>query len=107
MNIVNQVHGETPKAAQWLAPLAVAKLTPEDAAESVRQTTPEKHVERRMALLGRARTKVENQPAIFSNSKTKDERESGRLFVFGSYGVCFLRIHYHHLGFSPFVARNF
>ena len=54
------MHGETGKAAAWLAPLAVAKLTPEDALKARKATTPEKHVERRMALLGRARRKVLN-----------------------------------------------
>ena len=50
-----RVHSQTDKAAQWLAPLAVGKLTPEDAKRAEEMTTPEVHVEKRMKHLGRAR----------------------------------------------------
>jgi hypothetical protein len=55
---LSQVHGESAKAAEWLAPLAVAKLSPEDATLAAEQTTPERHVERRMALLVRGSLSV-------------------------------------------------
>ena len=50
-----RVHSQTEKAAQWLAPLAVGRLTPEDAKRAEKMTTPEVHVEKRMKHLGRAR----------------------------------------------------
>lgn len=52
------VHGQSSKAAEWLAPLAVGKLTPEDAARAVAETTPATHVEKRMELLHRKRRKI-------------------------------------------------
>ncbi|KAH8058867.1 hypothetical protein JL721_9437 [Aureococcus anophagefferens] len=48
------VHGHSDKAARWLAPLAVGKLSPEDAALASARSTPEAHVDRRMARLARA-----------------------------------------------------
>jgi predicted NAD/FAD-binding protein/cytochrome b involved in lipid metabolism len=52
------VHGLTPKAAQWLAPLAVGRLTEADALRARQLSNPEAHVERRMTLLGGARRKI-------------------------------------------------
>jgi hypothetical protein len=52
------VHGKTEKAGQWLAPLAVGKLTPEDAQRAKKETTPHKHVEARMKLLRNSRKKI-------------------------------------------------
>lgn len=52
------VHGETNKAARWLAPLAVGKLTEADEAASVALTTPHQQVERRAALLRKARVRI-------------------------------------------------
>lgn len=52
------VHGQTEKAAQWLAPLAVAKLTPEEAVLSREMTTPEAHVERRAQMLKQKRRNI-------------------------------------------------
>ena len=52
------VHGLTPKAAQWLAPLAVGRLTEADALRARELSNPEAHVERRMTLLGGARRKI-------------------------------------------------
>jgi len=52
------VHGNTTKAAQWLAPLAVGKLSEEDAVKAVQMTSPEIHVEKRMTLLTTARKKI-------------------------------------------------
>jgi len=49
------VHGDTDKAAQWLAPMAVGKLTPTDAQTSRDNTTPEVHVERRRRILNQRR----------------------------------------------------
>jgi len=45
------VHGDTEKAAHWLAPLAVGKLSPEEAEQSRIETTPEVHVQRRARIL--------------------------------------------------------
>lgn len=52
------VHGQSDKAAQWLAPLAVAKLSPSDTKKAQQHTTPEVHVEKRMDILHRARRKI-------------------------------------------------
>jgi len=52
------VHGETVKAANWLAPLAVGKLSKEDKVKAATYTKPEVHVEKRMQLLGSARKKI-------------------------------------------------
>ncbi|KAH8088640.1 hypothetical protein JL720_6588 [Aureococcus anophagefferens] len=52
------VHGHSDKAARWLAPLAVGKLSPEDAALASARSTPEAHVDRRMARLGAARRRL-------------------------------------------------
>jgi len=52
------VHGKSDKAANWLAPLAVGKLTEEETLMAKQHTTPEKHVEKRMAMLTKARRKI-------------------------------------------------
>lgn len=52
------VHGFSDKAANWLAPLAVGKLTEEEAAISAAETTPEVHVAKRQAVLNRQRKKT-------------------------------------------------
>ena len=51
------VHGLSDKAANWLAPLAVGKLSDEDAAVSAAETTPEVHIEKRQKVLGQSRRK--------------------------------------------------
>lgn len=52
------VHGNTHKASQWLEPLAVGKLSAEDAVKAQNATSPAVHVEKRMKLLHRARQKI-------------------------------------------------
>jgi len=52
------VHGHSTKAAEWLAPLAVGRLSEADAAEATARSTPERHVERRMARLSAARRRL-------------------------------------------------
>ena len=52
------VHGLSDKAANWLAPLAVGKLSPEEAAISAAETTAQVHVDKRHVVLGRARRKT-------------------------------------------------
>jgi len=52
------IHGLSDKAANWLAPLAVGKLTPEDAEIIAAETTPEVHVKKRHVVLGRHRRKT-------------------------------------------------
>lgn len=52
------VHGNSEKAANWLAPLAVGKLSDEEAALSVARTTPQLHASRRMSLLKKSRRKL-------------------------------------------------
>jgi cytochrome b involved in lipid metabolism len=52
------VHGRTAKAAEWLVPLAVGKLTPEEAIQARDSTTPQVHVERRHQLLNQQRRKI-------------------------------------------------
>lgn len=52
------VHGLSDKAANWLAPLAVGKLTPEEAEISAAETTSDVHVEKRQIVLNRHRRKV-------------------------------------------------
>lgn len=52
------VHGQTEKAANWLAPLAVGKLSKEDTIKAQQMTTPEVHVEKRKTMLTRARRKI-------------------------------------------------
>lgn len=46
------------KAARWLAPLAVGRLSTADALRSREESGPEAHVRSRMQLLGRARRKL-------------------------------------------------
>ncbi|KAJ1451094.1 hypothetical protein M885DRAFT_570414 [Pelagophyceae sp. CCMP2097] len=52
------VHGASSKAAEWLAPLAVAKLSRADAVRAAALSTASCHVEKRMARLGAARRKL-------------------------------------------------
>ena len=52
------VHGHSDKAANWLAPLAVGKLSPEDALEAQKRSTPENHVRRRLARLRASRRRL-------------------------------------------------
>ena len=52
------VHGRTEKAAQWLAPLAVGKLSTKDAIASRDATTPEVHVARRAQMLSQRRRRI-------------------------------------------------
>lgn len=52
------VHGNTAKAAEWLAPLAVGRLVGADVEEARTMTTSAAHVERRFDYLGRARTRI-------------------------------------------------
>jgi len=52
------VHAQTDKAANWLAPLAVGKLSQEDADRAKSFSTPERHVSRRMKRLKRARKRI-------------------------------------------------
>ena len=52
------VHGHSDKAANWLSPLAVGKLSPEDALEAQRRSTPENHVRRRLARLRASRRRL-------------------------------------------------
>lgn len=52
------VHGLSEKAANWLALLAVGKLSDEEAAISEVETTPDAHVKKRHEVLTRARRKV-------------------------------------------------
>ena len=52
------VHGQSEKAANWLAPLAVGKLSEEDKQKAAEISTPVKHVDKRMTLLRRARKKI-------------------------------------------------
>ena len=52
------VHGHSDKAANWLSPLAVGKLSPEDALEAQRRSTPENHVRRRLARLKASRRRL-------------------------------------------------
>ena len=51
------IHGLSEKAANWLAPLAVGKLSPQDAEISAAETTPEVHIAKRKQVLDQARTK--------------------------------------------------
>lgn len=55
---VQKVHGATNKAARWLAPLAVGRLSPQDRAAAEAATTSDAHVRKRLVLIGRARRKV-------------------------------------------------
>ena len=52
------VHGDSQKAAEWLAPLAVGKLSPEDAKLAVETTTPAKHTEQRLERVWSARRRL-------------------------------------------------
>ena len=52
------VHGMSDKAANWLAPLAIGKLSLDDAETIAKETTPEVHVEKRHVVLGRSRRKL-------------------------------------------------
>lgn len=52
------IHGKTTKAAEWLAPLAIAKLSPEEAIQSRKSTTSTVHVERRGKILNKQRRKI-------------------------------------------------
>jgi len=52
------VHGHSDKAANWLAPLAVGRLTPADAARAAAASTPARHVERRLGRLRNARRRL-------------------------------------------------
>ena len=52
------VHGNTTKAADWLAGMAVARLSREDALHARRGTDSVVHVERRHAWLNRARRRI-------------------------------------------------
>ena len=52
------VHGHSDKAANWLAPLAVGKLSESDAREAQRRSTPENHVRRRLARLKASRRRL-------------------------------------------------
>ena len=52
------VHGNTDKAANWLANMAVGKLSKEDAAVAKSMTTSAVHVERRHEWLTKARTRI-------------------------------------------------
>lgn len=52
------VHGESEKAAQWLAPMAVGKLSEEDAVKSKQMTNAKVHVERRHKWLNKARRRI-------------------------------------------------
>lgn len=49
------VHGNTEKAAEWLAPLAVGRLSPEEAIESRDAMTSAVHVKRRAQMLRKRR----------------------------------------------------
>jgi len=52
------VHGNTTKAANWLASMAVGKLSEEDAVVAKSMTTTAVHVERRHQWLSKARTRI-------------------------------------------------
>ena len=52
------VHGRTSKAAEWLAPLAVGKLSPEEVMQARDSTTSEEHVRRRQQILKQKRRKI-------------------------------------------------
>ena len=52
------VHGHTPKAANWLAGMAVGRLSVGDARSSRGRTDGAAHVGRRRACLGRARRRI-------------------------------------------------
>lgn len=52
------VHSQTDKASNWLAPLAVGKLTDEDRLKIQTKTTPAAHVHKRHVLLNKARTQI-------------------------------------------------
>lgn len=52
------VHGNSEKAAQWLAPLAVGKLSPQEALQARESTTAKVHVERRQQILKQKRRKM-------------------------------------------------
>jgi len=53
------VHGQSQhKVRQWLAPLAVAKLSPEDAKRAAAESTPQLHVDRRQKMLARERRRI-------------------------------------------------
>ena len=49
------VHSQTDKAAQWLAPLAVGKIS---SGQTVTKTTPQEHVHKRHVLLNKARKQI-------------------------------------------------
>lgn len=49
------VHSQTDKAGQWLAPLAVGKISPE---QTVTKTTAQAHVHKRHVLLNKARKQI-------------------------------------------------
>lgn len=52
------VHTKTDKAANYLAGMAIGRLSPEEAAEAAAATTPEVHVRSRFEVLWRARRKM-------------------------------------------------
>jgi len=53
-----KVHGQTEKAAIWLAPLAVGKLSDRDTLLAVQGSNAEAHVHKRFKILWKARQKV-------------------------------------------------
>ena len=59
------VHGQTEKAAQWLAPLAVGRLSEADAVRARELSTPETHVEKRMTILDRHGRRLSLWPRHF------------------------------------------
>ena len=52
------VHGQTDKAANYLAPMAVGRLSAADAEAARRAATPTAHTESRLRVLGKARGKI-------------------------------------------------
>lgn len=52
------VHGASNKASEWLSPLAVGRLSPQDAERARETTTPAVHVERRGECLRAKRRKI-------------------------------------------------
>jgi len=52
------VHSQSKKASEWLAPLAVGKLSKEDAERAKNTCTPEVHVKKRFQILKKARKRI-------------------------------------------------
>ena len=81
------VHGHSDKAANWLAPLAVGKLSPEDALEAQKRSTPENHVRRRLARLAGVAAETASYRVLLTRGHRRAQvhlvRRELRVFVGG------------------------